>query len=76
LGHPLLGDKLYKLQQDELGPAREADASEPTACGLERHALHACLLGFIHPGTKQWIEFAAPLPADLAQCLAQLNAFE
>ncbi|WP_282937104.1 RluA family pseudouridine synthase [Paenibacillus sp. RC67] len=71
LGHPLLGDKMYKLS--EVKEAEEA-ASEPSQVyGLDRHALHACMLGFIHPSTKQWIEFHAPIPEDMEQCIRLLH---
>ncbi|MNY47215.1 23S rRNA pseudouridine synthase D [compost metagenome] len=33
---------------------------------LHRQALHAYKLGFVHPGTREWTEFQAPLPPDLA----------
>jgi hypothetical protein len=29
---------------------------------------------FQHPETAQWLEFAAPLPADMATLLARLQA--
>ncbi|MCD1262006.1 RluA family pseudouridine synthase [Paenibacillus athensensis] len=60
LGHPLVGDKMYTLH---------AYADWQAALGglPGRQALHARLLGFTHPGTRAWTEFAAPLPADLAQ---------
>jgi 23S rRNA pseudouridine1911/1915/1917 synthase len=61
LGHPLLGDKMYTLSQfEEHGAELEASGR------LDRQALHAFKLGFVHPGTREWTEFNAPLPADLA----------
>jgi len=56
IGHPLLADELY-------GGA--------AACGLQRQALHACQLSFIHPVTRQPMLFRAPLPTDLDQALRQ-----
>ncbi|MBW3541169.1 MAG: RluA family pseudouridine synthase [Planctomycetes bacterium] len=35
------------------------------AYGVTRHALHAERLGFAHPVTNEWLEFAAPLAADI-----------
>lgn len=62
LGHPLLGDKMYTL------PQFESHAAELEASGrLHRQALHAFKLAFVHPGTKDWTEFNAPLPADLSE---------
>jgi 23S rRNA pseudouridine1911/1915/1917 synthase len=50
IGHPLVGDALYGG-----GPAG----------GLERQALHAFRLAFVHPVTGEQLTFHAPLPADL-----------
>ncbi len=57
LGHPLLGDSLY-------GPA-----SAEHLRWIERQALHASKLGFVHPGTRMWTEYQQPLPADMERCL-------
>lgn len=48
IGHPILGDDIY-------GPKK----SNFDLCG---QTLHAKNLGFVHPSTKQYIEFEAPLP--------------
>jgi len=61
LGHPLLGDKMYTLREFE-----ESLAAAEAAERLSRQALHAARLGFVHPGTREWTEYNAPLPADLA----------
>jgi 23S rRNA pseudouridine1911/1915/1917 synthase len=61
IGHPLVGDKLYLT--DEAGKAYHFN--DPSLI-MDRHALHAEKLGFVHPSTKQWIEFTAQLPEDMA----------
>ena len=48
LNHPLLGDAVY-------GPAK-------CPYKLQGQTLHAGVLGFIHPRTGEYMEFAAPLP--------------
>ncbi len=48
IGHPLLGDTLY---------------SSPSTI-INRQALHAYKIKFIHPITKQKLEFTAQIPAD------------
>jgi 23S rRNA pseudouridine1911/1915/1917 synthase len=63
-GMPILGDPVY-------GGRGAGDAF-----GLERPALHAAVLGFAHPSSGVAMRFEAPLPADLAQCLATLRARE
>lgn len=60
-GHPLLGDKMYTLAQFEEGTAAEVVKER-----LHRQALHAYKLGFVHPGSRDWVEYQAPLPSDLA----------
>ena len=54
LRHPLLADALY--------------GGEP-APPLQRQALHAFRLAFVHPVTGQAKEFRAPLPQDMLQAL-------
>ncbi|MDE6606921.1 MAG: RluA family pseudouridine synthase [Lachnospiraceae bacterium] len=49
IGHPLLGDEIY------------GSAKSPFT--LEGQVLHAMTLGIIHPGTNEYLEVNAPLPA-------------
>src|SRR6266478_5807566 len=75
IGHPLIGDPAYgaragrRLVQSGsgTGPAGLAIA------GFPRQALHARLLGFIHPVTGGRLNFDSPLPADMAGLLANLE---
>jgi 23S rRNA pseudouridine1911/1915/1917 synthase len=39
--------------------------------GFERQALHAASLGFQHPVSGEWIEFASELPADMQELIDQ-----
>ena len=50
IGHPLLGDTLY-------GSGRQTNFKH-----LQGQTLHAKTIGFIHPGTGEYMEFSAPLP--------------
>jgi 23S rRNA pseudouridine1911/1915/1917 synthase len=68
LGHPLLGDKLYK--QAVNSDSDRGSAAEPP---IERHALHASKLAFTHPITKQRVVFNAPIPPDMEGCLLKLQ---
>jgi 23S rRNA pseudouridine1911/1915/1917 synthase len=67
LGCPILGDSAYGK------PPRDP---EVRAIGeaLGRQALHAKTLGFHHPGSKRWMEWSSPPPADMAAALAALRA--
>lgn len=72
LGHPLLGDKLYGV--DEAKFLAIVDGGRPLAeleaeLGLARHALHAVSLELEHPTGGQRVRFTAPWPADLAAIL-------
>lgn len=48
INHPLLGDTIYGNAKSNFN--------------LEGQVLHARTLGFIHPGTKEYMEFTSPLP--------------
>ncbi len=65
-GHSLLGDPLYRrsLRNAQLA----AIAGE-----LGRQALHAAVLGFVHPFSGQLLFFESPLPADFVRALARLR---
>ena len=60
IGHPILGDQVYGPQKC---PFR-----------LTGQTLHAKVLGFIHPRTKEYMEFEAPLPEYFEKLVTQLSA--
>ena len=60
LGSPCLGDPLYGAGAPAM-VVREAMA----AAGLDRQALHAGLLGFVHPVTGSPFRFEASAPEDM-----------
>jgi len=55
----LVGDTVY-------GPAKDS-------FGLEGQTLHAKILGFIHPTTKEYMEFEAPTPEYFINLLQKLR---
>ncbi len=59
IGHPLLGDMVY--------------GSKKQPFSLQGQALHAKVLGFIHPSTKQYMEFEAPLPEYFLKLIEKLK---
>lgn len=76
LGHPLIGDPLYggqSLRVSSPDPRWQWCARRCMEL-LQRQALHARVLGFFHPLTRQWLEFEVPLPADMAAALEELRA--
>lgn len=66
-GAPCLGDPVYGAGQ----PAALVRAAMAQA-GLARQALHAAVLGFMHPVTGEALRFESPLPADMADLEARL----
>jgi 23S rRNA pseudouridine1911/1915/1917 synthase len=68
-GAPCLGDPTYG-SGSPAQPVREAIA----AAGLKRQALHAAVLGFVHPITGETVRFESPLPADMARLEELLGA--
>lgn len=62
LGHPLLGDPVYRGKNQPPGlPA------------FQRQALHAVRLGLVHPKTGEEMEWEAPPPLDFAELLNTLE---
>ncbi len=59
LGHPLLGDSLYSAPRTEL---------------IDRPALHAQSLTFIHPTSAEELTFSAPYPLDFKEALENIRA--
>jgi 23S rRNA pseudouridine1911/1915/1917 synthase len=67
VGLPIWGDPVYGKGRGEAG-------AEARAFG--RPALHAALLGFVHPSSGETLRFSSPLPADMAQLQEQLREEE
>jgi 23S rRNA pseudouridine1911/1915/1917 synthase len=63
----------YEDEETGLPPAQEPD--DPlNPLLLDRQALHAERLQFLHPITRDAMEFHAPLPADIGRVLTALRA--
>lgn len=58
IGYPLAGDPKY-------GPKKTLD--------IGGQALHAGILGFVHPRTKEYLEFEAPLPPYFEELIEKLK---
>lgn len=59
IGHPLVGDPAYGRPKDH---------------EMRGQALHAAVLGFVHPRTGEYLEFQAPMPEDMEQLLKRLRS--
>lgn len=71
-GHGLIGDPTYggrrKLPAKALSPAAALAVQ-----AFPRQALHAAVLGFVHPVTGADLRFEAPLPADMTALIDTLR---
>jgi 23S rRNA pseudouridine1911/1915/1917 synthase len=75
IGAPLIGDPMYgKFRGLKIaGAGPRIEAAKQAAAAFPRQALHAAVLGFVHPITDQDMRFTAPLPADMEHLLAALR---
>ncbi len=67
IGHALLGDPVYGRTPSRLRPLLNE-------LQFRRQALHATVLGFIHPVTGENLRFDSKLPADLEALLVELSS--
>lgn len=58
LGHPVAGDKVYGTGDSKV---------------IERQALHAFSLRFLHPATGKLMHFRAPIPSDIKKAIRNLQ---
>ena len=58
IGHPIIGDSLY-------------DGDAPGL--IDRQALHAYRISFLHPVNKERIEIEAPFPKDIETAIAKIE---
>ena len=68
-GAPILGDPTYG-SGSPAAVVREAISE----AGLTRQALHAAVLGFVHPVTGEALRFETPLPDDMARLERALSS--
>ncbi len=59
IGHPLLGDEVY--------------SSKKSLFNLKGQALHAKVLGFVHPTTNEYMEFETELPEYFIKLLKSIS---
>ncbi|MFX3636293.1 MAG: RluA family pseudouridine synthase [Candidatus Pristimantibacillus sp.] len=58
IGHPLAGDPIYGRNK---------------TVALKGQALHAAVLGFVHPRSGEYLQFEVPIPADMEHVLTSLR---
>ena len=71
IGHPVVGDALYGAGF-AASARRLSPAGQSVLQHLGRQALHAAVLGFVHPITGDEMTFDCPMPDDMAALVARL----
>ena len=73
-GHPLIGDAVYGNPRSAARLQGLALAAREAVAAFPRQALHAVLLGFHHPESRDYLEFSSALPRDIAGLIDLLDA--
>jgi len=75
LGHPVFGDPVYAGRKNNLTGLNVEDTRRLAALleNFNRQALHARVLGFVHPFTKQALHFESELPQDMQELITALR---
>ncbi|GAB1463268.1 RluA family pseudouridine synthase [Pedobacter sp.] len=73
IGHPLFSDATYGGDKILKGTTFTKYKQFVANCFdlMPRQALHAQILGFVHPTTQKYMEFEAPMPADFESVLTK-----
>lgn len=71
-GHSLIGDPVYGGKR-KLPKGSLSVAGSEAARNFPRQALHAAVLGFVHPISGADIRFEAPIPDDMAELIDLLR---
>ena len=66
IGHPLLGDPVY-------GRPKSVHRELLNQLDFKRQALHAAILGFIHPVTRDSLSFKSAIPSDMQELFRALT---
>jgi 23S rRNA pseudouridine1911/1915/1917 synthase len=74
-GLPVLGDQVYGRAHRK-AERKSSQVQKDIGHVLKRQALHAELLGFLHPKSDQYVEFTSPLPADMVNAIRILEGAE
>jgi len=70
-GHPVVGDSVYGHKKTWW------KKNAPSVMGclplIKRQMLHSTSLGFVHPESKEYMEFSSPIPEDMRLVIAELK---
>lgn len=76
IGHPVAGDQAYGGGYARALHDAPSAAVKEALAALNRQALHAHTLGFIHPETEERLTFSAPMPDDMWWLVEELRSVE
>jgi 23S rRNA pseudouridine1911/1915/1917 synthase len=71
IGHPIVGDPVYGGGSRLVNLKDESFKTQIKK--LNRPILHASVLGFHHPRTKEYLEFTAPIPSEIQMILKAIK---
>ena len=74
IGHPVFGDPTYGGRSYQWGglEGKKAQHAQNLLKLLDRQALHAKTIGFVHPASKEQVEFDSELPEDMQEVLKRI----
>jgi 23S rRNA pseudouridine1911/1915/1917 synthase len=76
IGHPVVCDEVYSGDLQKFCIMQKDSGKAIKVSLLERHALHAHKISFLHPMTGKVVEHSAPLAKDMQAVLDSLNKGE
>jgi 23S rRNA pseudouridine1911/1915/1917 synthase len=73
-GHPVVGDPVYGFKKTWW--KKNTGYSKETVESITRQMLHSKYLGFLHPDTREYVEFNSPMPQDMCRAMENLKSYE
>jgi 23S rRNA pseudouridine1911/1915/1917 synthase len=75
VGHPVFGDPTYGGRRRKYGSYSSSQMEEARSFLelIDRQALHAACLSFVHPRSEKRMDFQAPVPQDMERLLSALR---
>jgi 23S rRNA pseudouridine1911/1915/1917 synthase len=76
IGHPVFGDPTYGGRRIAWGGTekKKKDEVQQFLNIIQRQALHAKTLGFVHPATREFMKFDSEIPPDMHALLSLLRS--
>jgi len=74
IGHPVVGDPVYGFKN--VWWRKNTSYSKEILESITRQMLHSEYLGFLHPDTKEYIEFKSPVPQDMNRVIENLKTLK